>query len=74
MGTIQLPHHESEKNYDYTFLHSLEEKYIFFASFGNNNTYGHPAKKVVINVNDNGSVFFPVSETVATELVETIMC
>ena len=74
VGTIQLPHHGSEKNYDYNLLNMSKEKYLFFASFGNNNTYGHPSKEVIMHINENESVFFPVSETVATEFVEIILC
>lgn len=72
VGTIQLPHHGSEKNFNFNFLNYTKEKYLFFASFGNNNSYGHPSKNVIINLHDNESVFFPVSETVATEFVEEI--
>jgi len=72
VGTIQLPHHGSGKNFDYKFFSSQKERYIFFASFGNNNSYGHPSKDVIINIHNNNSDFFPVSETVATEFVEVI--
>lgn len=72
VGTIQLPHHGCKKNCDFKNFILKNESYYFFASFGNNNTYGHPSKDIIINIQNTNSFFFPVSETLATEFIEQI--
>ena len=69
IGTIQLPHHGSDKNYDFNFPEKQDKKLLFFASFGNNNSYGHPSEDVIYDINNKRYLFFPVSETKATRLI-----
>lgn len=70
--TIQLPHHGSYKNYDFSFLSYLKERYVLFASYGMKNTYGHPSKRVISDIGGNHSYFFPVSEIKESKFVEEI--
>lgn len=75
IGTIQLPHHGSAKNFDFTFLYKARnnnEHFILPASFGNNNTYGHPAQSVICNIIKNGSCFVPITEQASTTFIQYI--
>lgn len=70
IGTIQVPHHGSEKNFnDDILLHSSPN--LYFASFGKQNPYGHPSYRVVEDIEMHNH-FVGVTEDRNSALVETI--
>ena len=70
IGTIQVPHHGSEKNFnDDILLHSSPN--LYFASFGKQNSYGHPSYRVVEDIEMHNH-FVGVTEDRNSALVETI--
>ena len=71
IGTIQVPHHGSEKNFNDDILWYRYPK-LCFASFGMQNKYGHPSYKVVAEVEMHNH-FVGVTEDRNSALVETII-
>jgi hypothetical protein len=70
IGTIQVPHHGSEKSFNDDILwHSKPS--LYFASFGKQNRYGHPSYKVVEDI-ELLNHFIGVTEDRNRALVETI--
>ena len=75
IGTIQVPHHGSAASFNYSFLNKSKktgEYFLFPASFGNDNIYGHPAQSVIQNIFKNNSYFIPVTENPDSFFVEFI--
>lgn len=70
IGTIQVPHHGSEKNFNNDILWYRCPK-LYFASFGMQNQYGHPSYKVVADIEEYNH-FVGVTEDRNSALVETI--
>ena len=71
IGTIQVPHHGSEKNFnDDILLHSSPN--LYFASFSKQNQYGHPSYRVVEDIEMHNH-FVGVTEDRNSALVETII-
>ena len=71
IGTIQVPHHGSEKNFNDDILWYRYPK-LCFASFDMQNKYGHPSYKVVAEVEMHNH-FVGVTEDRNSALVETII-
>ena len=71
IGTIQVPHHGSEKNFNDDILWPRYPK-LYFASFGMQNPYGHPSYKVVADIEELNH-FVGVTEDRNSALVETII-
>ena len=46
VGTIQLPHHGSIDSFDIS-KNPIDRRYLFVASCGNTNTYGHPSERLL---------------------------
>ena len=46
VGTIQLPHHGSIDSFDIS-KNPINKRYLFVASCGNTNTYGHPSERLM---------------------------
>ncbi len=70
IGTIQVPHHGSEKSFNDDILwHSKPS--LYFASFGKQNRYGHPSYRVVEDIEIHNH-FVGVTEDRNSALVETI--
>lgn len=72
IGTIQLPHHGANKNFNKLLLSYNGECKLFFASFGTDNTYGHPSYDVIKQIISSDNVFCGVNESRASGLVEYI--
>lgn len=72
VGTIQVPHHGSAISFDFNFFNHGKNIFIFPASYGNSNTYGHPAQNVICNIIKNGSCFIHVTEHPETIFIQKI--
>ena len=72
IGTIQVPHHGSEKNFNDELLWYSCPK-ICFASFGKQNMYGHPSYRIVADI-EMHNYFIGVTEDRNSAFVETITC
>ena len=72
IGSIQLPHHGSIKNFNKLLLSFNDERKLFFASFGNGNTYGHPSFIVFEQIINSDNIFCGVNENRGSGLVEHI--
>lgn len=71
IGTIQVPHHGSEKSFNDDILW-YNKPSLYFASFGNQNRYGHPSYRVVEDIEIHNH-FVGVTEDRNSALVETII-
>lgn len=60
VGTIQIPHHGSIENFNFSILD--ETPYICPVSFGTNNQFGHPSTKVTSSILADGSCLIQVTE------------
>lgn len=72
IGTIQLPHHGAIKNFNKSLLSYNKNYKLFFASFGNGNTYGHPSYDVVEQIISSDNIFCGVNENRGSGLIEYI--
>lgn len=72
IGTIQLPHHGAKKNFNKLLLAYNNDTKLFFASYGNNNTYGHPSYDVIEQIISSDNIFYGVNENRGSGLVEYI--
>lgn len=72
IGTIQLPHHGAIKNFNNLLLSYNDQSKLFFASFGNGNTYGHPSYNVIEEIIGSDNIFCGVNENRGSGLVEHI--
>ena len=70
VGTIQLPHHGDKESFESSLLSN--EKFIFPVSYGSNNTYGHPANQVIVEILQNGSLPIHVNEMSETIYVQIV--
>lgn len=70
IGTIQVPHHGSEKNFNDDILRHSSPN-LYFASFSKQNPYGHPSYRVVEDIEMHNH-FVGVTEDRNSALVETI--
>lgn len=69
VGTIQLPHHGAIKNFNNLLLSYNDQRKLFFASFGNGNTYGHPSYDVIEQIISSDNIFCGVNENRGSGLV-----
>lgn len=70
IGLIQVPHHGSKHNFNNLILSNMPHS-MYFASFGANNTYGHPSYEVIANIEVKNH-FIGVTEDRNSALVDTI--
>ena len=71
IGTIQLPHHGSQKSFDFK-KNPIDTEYIFPVSCGSVNTYGHPSGKVLSYLSAKGCCPKIVTELANTIFVEVM--
>ena len=71
IGLIQVPHHGSKHNFNKLILSKMPHHSMYFASFGANNTYGHPSYEVIANIEEK-NYFIGVTEDRNSALVDTI--
>ena len=71
VGTIQLPHHGSEKSFDLSFINDNRGR-IFPVSYGKTNSYGHPASSVITAIISRGSCVVDVNEDEETRYTQII--
>lgn len=72
IGTIQLPHHGAIKNFNNLLLSYNRDEKLYFASFGESNTYGHPSYDVIEQIISSDNIFYGVNENRGSGLVEYI--
>ena len=70
---IFKPQKEADKVLLIIYANKHKELFILFASYGNNNTFGHPSQAIIYDINYNHSYFVPVSELKETLLEEEVM-
>lgn len=71
LGTIQVPHHGSIRNFEKSILQMGHIRYAIF-SFGSNNTYGHPSDFVVEEVVKEGVLPCLITEDPSSIVVQHI--
>lgn len=71
IGLIQVPHHGSKHNFNKKILSNMPHR-MYFASFGANNTYGHPSYEVIANIEVKNH-FIGVTEDRNSALVDTVI-
>ena len=71
IGTIQLPHHGSVNNFDFSTV--IDKQYIFPVSCGSNNSYGHPSGKVLAFLASNDCYPHIITETAETIYFQVIL-
>ncbi|MEQ9881806.1 hypothetical protein ABRP83_06425 [Pectobacterium brasiliense] len=70
VGTVQIPHHGSEKDFNPNFL---SENILFCPiSFGIDNTYGHPSYKVISNILENNSCAINITEKMDSGYIQLL--
>lgn len=72
IGTIQLPHHGSVKNFHLDLLSFGLSPKVYFASFGMANQYGHPSSAVMGTIYANNECFCGVTDNRASALIQII--
>ena len=73
VGTIQVPHHGAIDNFNDDIFAINNSVKMFFASFGNKNTYRHPSSRVVAEILKNGNGLFEVTEEMDSAYIQIIM-
>lgn len=71
IGTIQLPHHGSIKNFNKDVLSMWNYPKSYFASFGDKNQFGHPSTEVLEYIMQESS-FYGVTENRSSIAMEII--
>ena len=71
IGTIQVPHHGSIKNFNYKILTKWNIPKQYFASFGEKNQHGHPSSKVLEYIM-RGNPFYGITENRSSIAIEYI--
>ncbi len=71
IGTIQLPHHGSIKNFNKDILPMWNYPKSYFASFGDKNQFGHPSSEVLEYIMQESS-FYGVTENRSSIAMEII--
>lgn len=70
VGTVQIPHHGSLKDFNSTFM--TEAGLICPISFGKTNTYGHPSLNVISQIKSKGCIPLQVTEDLDTGAIQII--
>lgn len=63
VGTIQVPHHGALKNFNYSIFGAFRYCELYFISFGNTNSYGHPSLRVVIDIIRNNKTLAEITQS-----------
>lgn len=72
VGTVQIPHHGSIKNFEESFLKNNGHPLICPISYGIRNSYGHPSLNVVNNISLNGSFVIHITEDSGSKYIQLI--
>ena len=72
VGTVQIPHHGSIKNFEESFLKNNGRPLICPISYGIRNSYGHPSLNVVNNISLNGSFVIHITEDSGSKYIQLI--
>lgn len=70
VGTVQIPHHGSLKDFDSTFM--TKSRLVCPISFGKTNTYGHPSLNVISQIKSKGCIPLNVTEDLDTGAIQII--
>ena len=73
VGTIQLPHHGSDLSFDIS-NNPINKRYMFVASCGNTNSFGHPSNRVLEYLSLCDSDFHIVTESHDSIYMQRIIC
>lgn len=72
LGTLQIPHHGSIKNFSEQILDRRKGPLQCIISVGNYNTYGHPSHAVINRLADTGNFPIIVTESIDSYLAQII--
>ena len=72
IGTIQLPHHGSIKNFHNGLLSYGHSPKVYFASFGQNNQHGHPSTLIAGLIASRNENFCAITEARDSALIQII--
>ncbi|ERJ88900.1 MBL fold metallo-hydrolase [Porphyromonas gingivalis] len=72
VGTMQIPHHGSFKNYSKEIFDIFKRPLVCPISFGKENRYRHPSTRIIIDILRNNSFPVLVTEDIDTLCVELI--
>lgn len=72
VGTVQIPHHGSIKNFEESFLKNNGRPLICPISYGIRNSYGHPSLNVVNNISLNGSFVIHITQDSGSRYIQLI--
>lgn len=72
IGTIQLPHHGSIKNFHNGLLSYGHSPKVYFASFGQNNQHGHPSTLIAGLIASQNENFCAITEARDSALIQII--
>ena len=72
IGLIQLPHHGSKDNFNTKLFSIGVPTKVFFASYGNTNSYGHPSPRVWEDVGSHGMLCCGVDENRCNTLTHVL--
>ena len=72
IGSIQLPHHGSGRNYNNLLSSLFNKTELFFASFNSSNIFGHPSAYIVEDLFAQRRLFLGVTEKRDSLLLEII--
>jgi beta-lactamase superfamily II metal-dependent hydrolase len=70
VGTVQIPHHGSKKDFNEDFLQ--DHPVICPISFGNDNTFGHPHIRAIESITKNKSIPKLITENAETLYIQII--
>lgn len=70
VGTIQVPHHGSKENFDFSILKG--SSYICPVSFGINNQFGHPSTKVMSSILADASLPIQITEDMSAAYYQIV--
>lgn len=72
IGTIQVPHHGSRHNFNPSIIQNFPNAYIYFCSYGINNTYHHPYAGIRITLMAKMRILLEITEEKDSEFIQLI--
>lgn len=72
IGTIQVPHHGSRHNFNPSIIQNFPNAYIYFCSYGLNNTYHHPYAGIRITIMSKKRILWEITEEDDSKFIQLI--
>ena len=72
IGTIQVPHHGSRHNFNPAIIQNFPKAFIYFCSYGINNTYHHPYAGIRITLMAKMRFLLEITEEKDSEFTQLI--